>query len=215
MHRQFLLRACAWLMLAVVTVRVVGAVRNWQRSERERRALFTARAIGRATGNLAATIECWPSRMAGVMGDGKPLRWRTALWNFVEPARARTPEELTTYPAGVFHLTDPASSATNVYAIVGPGTVFSTDQACAFDDAPPETLLFVSGAPSTEPWHQAGNVAIEDLDREGRSIKEVLGEAIEGKTFLIYRDGEVKVLAPSEPATELARQARWRSRAAR
>lgn len=189
------------------------AVRESRRQDELSRCLFAARAIGMATQNRADTGKCWPALKDRRVNA--PLGWRTELWNFIEPARARTPEELRAFPAGIFHLGDPASSTTNVYAIVGPGTAFSPEQPCDFDEAPAGTLLYVSGRPSVEPWHRAGDVRIEDLDQEGRSIKEVVGEAIEGRTFLVYRDGEVKVVDSSEPASELARQARWRSRRAR
>lgn len=206
------------LLTPVLMVLLLGgaasiAVRESRRQGDLSRCLFAARAIGMATQNRADTGTCWPALKD--RRENSPLGWRTELWNFIEPARARTPEELREFPAGIFHLSDPTSSATNVYAIVGPGTAFSSEQPCDFDEAPAGALLYVSGRSSVEPWHRTGDVRIEDLDKEGRSIKEVVGEAIEGKTFLVYRDGEVKMVDSSVPASELAREARWRSRTSR
>jgi len=198
-----------WI-LGVLTMAVLAGtagIRHSRRLAREHQCVFAARSLGLATHNAAAVWKGWPVYGKTSLGE-QPPHWRAMLYCNLDASRCPSPEELKTRPASAFNLGDPHSTRTNVYAVVGEGTIFSEKFASRFDvDVPQRTLMYVSGGESAEPWYDAEDVSIETLRGSTGSIKEVLGEAEAGVTYLVLMNGEVWTVDSSAPASLLAGQA--------
>lgn len=204
MHRGRL--ATIGILVAIAFVAATVAVRRLQRSAVIDQCLDSARHLGMATFNFLETGKCLPSLLPKIPGT-LPPRWRTVLFNSIDAGRVLTLEELKARPASVFHLADPSARQTNIYAITGEGATYSPELECKFDGLPPYTLLYASGRPSDEPWYEAGDIPLRMLQQSSGSVREVLGEACEGLTFLVFVNGEAIAVDSSMPVGLLAKQA--------